>query len=165
MPVMDGRVAIGKLRADPEVRHIPIMAVSAIPEWETAGGDLAMCKPINESRFIDNMHLLLGDGKREPDLLCRFLILHEAGKLPSAVPESFRSSCEVSYCPIAELAVRLGEGFHGMVAIPTELPDRVAPAMLQSAPSLEVMIMPAGEEDMAAPTSTLSLREHRREPI
>ena len=38
MPVMDGRTTIALLRADPELCHIPIMVVSAIPGFDTAGG-------------------------------------------------------------------------------------------------------------------------------
>jgi CheY-like chemotaxis protein len=66
MPVMDGRTAIVNLRADMELRNIPIMVISAIPGWESAGGDLAMPKPLDEARFLENSRMLLGGGEGSP---------------------------------------------------------------------------------------------------
>ena len=142
MPVMDGRTAIVRLRADPELQHIPIMVISAIPGWETAGGDLSMGKPLDESRFLENVRLLVG---REPNAVSRnvrFLVLHEANERPVMAPGSFSVRGDVSFCPLDELSVRIESGFQGMVAIPTHLMARVDLNMLQTTPSLEVMIMP-----------------------
>lgn len=142
MPVMDGHTAIVKLRADPDLQHIPIMVVSAIPGWEKAGGDLAMGKPIDESRFLENVHLLLGDRHLSAGGKVRFLVLHEAGETPSLAPGGFSIHCEVLFCPLDELPGRIQSGFQGMVVIPTHLLGQVDLTMLQGTPSLEVMIMP-----------------------
>lgn len=142
MPVMDGHTAIVKLRADPDLQHIPIMVVSAIPGWEKAGGDLAMGKPIDESRFLENVHLLLGDRDHSASGKVRFLVLHDAGETPALTPGGFSVHCEVMFCPLDELPGRIQSGFQGMVVIPTHLLGQVDLTMLQGTPSLEVMIMP-----------------------
>jgi len=142
MPVMDGHTAIVKLRADPDLQHIPIMVVSAIPGWEKAGGDLAMGKPIDESRFLENVHLLLGDRNLSAGGKVRFLVLHDAGEMPALTPGGFSVHCEVVFCPLDELPGRIQSGFQGMVVIPTHLLGQVDLTMLQGTPSLEVMIMP-----------------------
>lgn len=154
MPVMDGRTAIGRLRADPELRRIPIMVISAIPGWETAGGDVAMSKPLDERCFVENIHVLLRDGRadaggREVD----FLVLYADGQAKSAVPESFSAYCRVSFCPVGDLISRVQAGFEGMVAIPVDLLNKVDIDFLNATPALKVMIMPvaaAGADGMAS---------------
>ena len=142
MPVMDGRTAIVKLRADPELQHIPIMVVSAIPGWETAGGDLAMPKPLDEPRFLKNIHLLLGRGETVESKKVLFLVLYEAEADLRPAPSDFSAHCEVDFCPVNDLSARIRSGFQGMVAIPTDLLDKVDLSMLNAVPSLEIMIMP-----------------------
>lgn len=143
MPVMDGRTAIAHLRANPETQHIPIMVVSAIPGWESAGGDVAMCKPIDEPRFLENVGLLLGSGQlASPPRGLRFLVLHEAGQTPEVAPGAFSEYCEITFCSLSDLTVRIRDGFHGMVVVPTELIDKVDLPMLQKTAALEIMIMP-----------------------
>ncbi|MCE5182714.1 MAG: response regulator [Betaproteobacteria bacterium] len=142
MPVMDGRIAITKLRADPELQHIPIMVVSAISGWETAGGDMAMAKPLDESRFLKNIHLLLnGDEIAEPKKI-RFLVIYEMERNSAMAPSGFTAHCEMDFCPVDELSSRIQSGFQGMVAIPVNLLSKIDLNMLNAAPSLEVMIMP-----------------------
>ncbi len=142
MPVMDGRTAILKLRADPDLHHIPILVISAIPGWDTAGGDMAMCKPLDESRFISSVHLLLGGEKQGASRRAHFLVLHEASESPAITPGSFSAQCEVEFCALDRLLERIQTGFQGMVVIPTHLIGSVDLTMLQASPSLEVMIMP-----------------------
>ncbi|MDP2810963.1 MAG: hybrid sensor histidine kinase/response regulator [Rhodocyclaceae bacterium] len=142
MPVMDGRTAILKLRADPDLQHIPIMVISAIPGWESAGGDLAMDKPLDEPRFLANVHLLLDSEKTPLSKTVHCLMLHEASEAPAMTPGSFSAHCEVEFCALDMLPDRIESGFQGMVAIPTHLIGRVDLSLLQAAPSLEVMIMP-----------------------
>jgi len=141
---MDGRTAINLLRADPELKRIPIMVISAIPGWETAGGDVAMSKPLDETRFVENIHLLLNDataGNAETKKV-HFLVLYEEGRSPTMVPGGFAAYCEVGFCPIKELPARIQAGFQGMVAIPADLLNQVDIGFLNATPSLEVMIMP-----------------------
>ncbi|TAN53389.1 MAG: response regulator, partial [Methylococcaceae bacterium] len=142
MPVMDGRTAIVKLRADPSLQHIPIMVISAIPGLETAGGDLAMGKPLEEPRFLENVHLLLDGEQHTASRRAHFLVLHEASEPPAMTPASFSAQCKVEFCALDKLTERLQCGFQGMVVVPTHLIGSVDLGMLQAAPSLEVMIMP-----------------------
>ncbi len=150
MPVMDGHTAITRLRADPALQHIPIMVVSAIPGWEKAGGDLAMCKPINEPRFLDNIRLLLGGGAPSGSATLHFLILHDAGEAPPVAPNGFSAQCEVAFCPLEELPARIRQGFQGMVVVPTHLLGKVDLNLLQGTPSLEVMILPVQADKLSA---------------
>ena len=142
MPVMDGHTAIINLRADPELQHIPIMVVSAVPGWETAGGDLAMDKPIDEQRFLENARILLDRDAGPPTRTVRFLMLHESNQMPETTPASFTARCEVEYCPLDALPARLQVGFRGMVVVPTSLLGKVDLGLLQAVPNLEIMIMP-----------------------
>ncbi len=142
MPVMDGRTAIAKLRADPVLQHIPIMVVSALPDWDTAGGDLAMTKPLDEPRFLKNIHLLLGDGEIAELRKMHFLVLYETDRDSAMAPGGFTVHCEVDFCRIDELPARIQSGFQGMLAVPVNLLDKVDLHMLNAAASLEVMIMP-----------------------
>ncbi|MBS4098351.1 MAG: response regulator [Sulfuricella sp.] len=144
MPVMDGRTAITLLRADADLKHIPIMVISAIPGWESAGGDVAMSKPLDESRFVNNIHLLLNDPAADVARANKvhFLVLYQEGQTPAMVPGGFAAYCEVGFCPVNELSARIQAGFQGMVAIPADLLNQVDIGFLNATPSLEVMIMP-----------------------
>ena len=142
MPVMDGRTAIAKLRADPGLQHIPVMVVSALPGWDTAGGDLAMPKPLDEPHFLKNIHLLLGRSESVGSKEMHFLVLYEMERDSAMVPSGFSAHCEMDFCPLDELSARIQPGFQGMVVVPTDLLDKVDLHMLNAAPSLEVMIMP-----------------------
>ena len=142
MPVMDGRTAIVKLRADPRLQHIPIMVISAIPGWDTAGGDLAMAKPLDEPHFLKNIHLLLGRGETTETRKVHFLVLYEVERDTAMAPGDFTAHCEVDFCSLEELSARIQSGFQGMLVIPTDLLNKVDLSMLNGVPSLEVMIMP-----------------------
>jgi len=142
MPVMDGRTAIVKLRADPQLQHIPIMVISAIPGWDTAGGDLAMAKPLDEPHFLNNIHLLLGRGETAEAKKVHFLVLYEVERDAAMAPGDFTAHCEVDFCSLDELSARIQAGFRGMLVIPTDLLNKVDLSMLNGIPSLEVMIMP-----------------------
>ena len=142
MPVMDGRAAIAKLRADPELQRIPIMVVSALPGWETAGGDLAMGKPLDEPRFLKNILLLLGRGENVEAKKVRFLVLYDVERNQAMAPGGLSAQCEVDFCPLKELPARIHEGFDGMLVVPTDLLNKVDLSMLNAVSSLEVMIMP-----------------------
>ena len=142
MPVMDGHTAITKLRADPELQHIPIMVISALPGWETAGGDFAMGKPLDEPHFLKNIHLLLGRSESTESKIIHFLVLYEGEQNVMMEPNGFAAHCEVDFCPLNELAARIRSGFQGMVVVPSDLLNKVDLIMLNGVPSLEVMIMP-----------------------
>lgn len=160
MPVMDGHTAILKLRADPDLQHIPIMVVSAVPGWEMAGGDLAMDKPVDEQRFLENTRLLLGRESNSPTRTVRFLMLHDPDHPPESAPSSFTARCEMEYCALDALPVRLQAGFHGMVVVPTALLGKIDLGLLQATPNLEIMIMPQQNEP-----ASLALLQSPKNPV
>ena len=143
MPVMDGRSAIALLRADPELRHIPIMVISAIPDLETAGGDLAMSKPPDEGLFVENIRALLNQPSSGREQTLHFLVLYEDGREPAGAPTGYAARCEVDFCPVGDLPARIRAGFKGMVAIPADLLKQVDIGALNAEPSLQLMIIPA----------------------
>lgn len=143
MPVMDGQTAILRLRADPQLRHIPIMVISAIPGWDAAGGDLAMGKPLEEPCFLENVHLLLDGNQRTARNSAHFLVLHDGPDIPALAPGNFGAQCKIEFCLLENLMPRIQSGFQGLVVIPSHLIGNVDLCMLQATPSLEVMIMPA----------------------
>jgi signal transduction histidine kinase len=142
MPVMDGRTAIAKLRADPASQHIPIMVVSALPGWDAAGGDLSMPKPLDETRFLKNIHVLLGRSASVGSKKMHFLVLYDLERDSAMAPGGFTAHCEVDFCPIDELHSRIQSGFNGILLVPVDLLNKVDLSMLNAIPSLEVMIMP-----------------------
>jgi hypothetical protein len=103
-----------------------------------------MSKPLDEARFVENIHSLLDDtdGAGVQTKKVHFLVLYEEGQSPAMVPGGFTAYCEVGFCPVGELLDRVQAGFQGMVAIPADLLSRVDIGFLNATPALEVMIMP-----------------------
>jgi hypothetical protein len=129
------------------------MVVSAVPGRENAGGDLAIDKPIDEPRFLENIRLLLDRDGHPPTRTVHFLMLHEANQPPESAPSSFTARCEMEYCSLDALPVRLHAGFRGMVVVPSSLLSKVDLSLLQSTPNLEIMIMPQAAEPTGMPAS------------
>jgi len=71
MPRMDGYQAARALKGDPELRHIPLLAVSAyamVGDWETvmaSGFDGYLTKPIDPETFVHDVEQLL-EHSRQP---------------------------------------------------------------------------------------------------
>ena len=63
MPGMDGGAAISRLREDPLTQAVPVLVLSAYPELETAGGDAALRKPVDENAFLKAVKCLLQGGR------------------------------------------------------------------------------------------------------
>lgn len=141
MPVMDGRTAIHRLRADAGLSHIPIVVVSAVPGYEQAGGDMAMGKPVDEALLLNSCRLLLrGVGTPVEGTPCLVLAGPGAGEgVP--VPASI-STGEVCQCPREELLARVREGFNGLVVIPAEMVPQLDGEFLRAVIALQVLIVP-----------------------
>ena len=66
MPVMDGWEATRRIKAQPELRHIPIIAITSHAmigdeaKARAAGCDDYMAKPIHEDELLAKIHHLLG---------------------------------------------------------------------------------------------------------
>ncbi len=69
LPGMNGKEAIRAIRADPERRHIPIVALTAhaiLNERDAimaSGADLLITKPIDEDELIGTIAALVGKGR------------------------------------------------------------------------------------------------------
>ncbi|MBS1190893.1 MAG: signal transduction histidine kinase [Rhodocyclaceae bacterium] len=161
MPVMDGYTAIARLRDDPVLGRIPIMVISALPGWEKAGGNLAMGKPLDEQRFVENIHLLLhGADYVRSDRKLQLLVLYDEHPAPTLMAGGYTAACDVGFCPVAELSARIRAGFQGMVVVPADLLGKVDIGFLDATPSLEVMIVPvpaAGDKAFAVPAQPQAL--------
>jgi CheY-like chemotaxis protein len=59
MPVMDGRELIRRLREDPDLRDVPVLLVTAVPE-PTAGADAMVRKPFGPADVLDKVERTLG---------------------------------------------------------------------------------------------------------
>jgi two-component system, cell cycle response regulator DivK len=62
MPVMDGREAIRRLRADDRTRHIPIIVCSAHAGGENLLADAVLEKPFSLHHLLSEVRRLVGGG-------------------------------------------------------------------------------------------------------
>ncbi len=73
LPHVTGLELIGRMRADPRLRDVPIMAVTAYAGREdedrirAAGADAYVSKPISVLRFVAEVQALLAGGGASPE--------------------------------------------------------------------------------------------------
>ncbi len=142
MPIMDGRTAIAHLRADPATRHIPIMVLSALPDMDSAGGTLAMGKPLNEGVFLKNLELLLGRVAVADQKQMRFVILYDTQRENAMKPGGFTAHCELDYCSLDELENHIQSNIQDILLIPADLLDKIDLNRLHASCAVKVMIVP-----------------------
>jgi two-component system cell cycle response regulator DivK len=69
LPVIDGWEATRRLKADPDLRHIPVIALTAHAmrgdeeKALAAGCDDYLTKPIDEDILVKKLHWILGAGR------------------------------------------------------------------------------------------------------
>lgn len=142
MPVMDGHTAISILHSDENLKHIPIIVVSALPEFSSSEGDVAMCKPLDEALFIKNVQLLLKDNSNSnQNAKIQMLALYDNEQMLDSMHKNFADYCNVTYCTLEELTPYVENNFNGLVAIPYELLNKIDLTYLTNKSSLEVMIL------------------------
>ncbi|MGP4111980.1 response regulator [Streptomyces sp. 4N509B] len=68
MPRLDGLGAVGRLRADPHTRHIPLVLVSAsvVPRHAPVGVDAAVAKPFVPAELVSVVRRLAAEGRGGP---------------------------------------------------------------------------------------------------
>lgn len=137
MPGMDGETAIKCLRNNPFTRNIPILVLSALTDGVSAGGDVALTKPVDDVRLVEVVRALL----LEKDLRRDCMVLGEEEDLAldglSVIcPDNvvFRSP-EVIWKDIED-------GFRGTILIPSELDDKIDMKLLSKLPDIAVVILP-----------------------
>ncbi|MBF0438129.1 MAG: hybrid sensor histidine kinase/response regulator [Magnetococcales bacterium] len=148
MPVLDGRQTMVHLHQDPKLSQIPVIVLSAMPDFDQVGGSVAMSKPIDEQRLLLGMRLLLLGRKQDlgvESMPC--LALNEPVPLASnRLPGIIRVG-DVVYCDREELLRRVGEGFKGLVTVPTEALHSMDGTFWEQLSSLDVLILPAAQKE------------------
>jgi len=138
MPGMDGHTAIKCLRNNPFTHHIPILVLSALTDGVTAGGDIALTKPVDDVRLVEVVRALL----LEKDVRRSCLILsddddeYEYEELTVICPEN------VTFCPPDNIWGHVEKGFKGTIFIPAELSGRLDIELLARLPDVAVVILP-----------------------
>jgi Signal transduction histidine kinase len=138
MPDMDGRTAIRCLRHNPFTRHIPILVLSALSEGVSAGGDVALTKPVDEERLVEIVRALL----LNKDVRRSCLVL---GDVDDMIFEGLTVFCpeDTTYCPSEEIWHHVENGFKGTIFIPAELTEGLDIDALSRLPEVSVVILPA----------------------
>jgi signal transduction histidine kinase/DNA-binding response OmpR family regulator len=123
MPDMDGKTAITLLRADPNLRQIPIIVISVLPERDRVGGDAFFEKPIDEERLLASTRLLLRRGQSGPDMTNGapqdFLIVNLPDRRTS-LPSMPGDDGKITFCSLDMMEQSLQSGFSGMLVLPAE---------------------------------------------
>ncbi|MEO5331459.1 MAG: ATP-binding protein [Magnetococcus sp. YQC-5] len=143
MPVLDGRQTMMLLHQSPKLNRVPVIILSAMPDFDQVGGAMAMSKPIDEHRLLRSMRLLLRGRRQETESeLMPCLLLNGPTPIPLyRLPEVIRLG-EVTCCDQQELMQRVQEGFRGLVTIPTEMIAHVDGTFWERLSSLDVLILP-----------------------
>jgi PAS domain S-box-containing protein len=145
MPSMDGRAVMNVLRGDPELRHVPILVISAIPEGDPGWGDAALPKPIDEDKLLETVHSLLTRrySKRLVTVLLRIF--------PDRRDAFFAlSGGEVARLDEAQFKQAAADGFPGTLVVPAKAARREDIRQALDRPGLHVLILPE-EPEPAAP--------------
>lgn len=137
MPGMDGHTAIKCLRTNPFTRNIPILVLSALTDAMSAGGDIALTKPVDDTRLIEVVRALL----LEKDVRRSCLVLggpdeYEYEDLTVVTPEN------IEFCPLDDIWKHIEKGFKGTIFIPAELGEQVDISLLSRIPDVSVVILP-----------------------
>jgi signal transduction histidine kinase/DNA-binding response OmpR family regulator len=123
MPDMDGKTAIGLLRADSTLQQIPIIVVSALPYRDQAGGDASFEKPVDDEALLASARLLLRqyrDGRTDSfDANQDYLVVNMSDR-ETKLPSMPAAGDHIVYCGMDEMDQRLLSGFSGVLVVPAE---------------------------------------------
>lgn len=123
MPDMDGKTAIGLLRADSALQQIPVIVISALPDPDRAGGDASFEKPVDEEHLLASTRLLLrrgvdGHAKDRPSAQDFLVVNARDGK--TRLPSMPAADNHIVFCRMEDVTERLLSGFSGMLVVPAE---------------------------------------------
>lgn len=144
MPIMDGSEAISILKKHDNLKHIPVIVLSAFNDMFSAKGDLVFDKPINEQRLIDSVFMLIHKDKFESTHAC--LVVCNDHRNIVNVPNINISHYDV--CRIDELPVKLKHGFKGLIMIPSDILDEVDMLSISNHEDVQLLIIPNKYEDL-----------------
>jgi signal transduction histidine kinase/DNA-binding response OmpR family regulator len=138
MPVMDGQTCIRRLREDPNLRHIPVVVISALQDIESAGGDAALAKPLDEQRLLEALNALLFEEHAQPG---DCLVLY-SGAVPLKGPRLKVCGGPTQFCHVDELWQRVKAGFEGTVVVPQDISRDVDFGRLCQNRRIQTVIVP-----------------------
>jgi PAS domain S-box-containing protein len=137
MPSMDGRAVMNVLRGDPELKHVPILVISAIPEGDPGWGDATLPKPIDEDKLLEAVHALLTRrySKRLVTVLLRIF--------PDQREAFFAlSGGEISRLNEDQFKQAAACGFVGTLVVPARAARREDIRQALDRPGLHVLVLP-----------------------
>jgi len=137
MPGMDGKQAIAALRANPELREIPVVAVSILPDRAKAGADAAFAKPIDEERLVKTILALV---RREGAQA--FTLLRAGEKEAVGTEKMVLCPSGASFCGAPELADRIRNGFAGTVIVSGRAAVEFDQDFFAANPHVQFIILP-----------------------
>lgn len=137
MPGMDGHAAIKCLRNNPFTRHIPILVLSALTDAVSAGGDIALTKPVDDVRLVEVARSLL----LEKDVRKSCIVMGEAKDFNHDDMTVIRPE-KVTFCPPEEIWKHVEKGFTGTIFIPVELEEKLDISLLTRLPNVAVVLLP-----------------------
>ena len=137
MPGMDGSSAIRCLRRSPFTRHIPILVLSALTDGFSAGGDVALTKPVDDVRLLEVAHSLLTE--RDVRRSCLYLGEEDDAALKRC---SVADAEDVTFVTLPGIWDQVDAGFKGTVFLPSEASEVVDIRRLAAVPGVSVVVLP-----------------------
>ena len=137
MPGMGGQETIRELKADERFSNIPILVISSAGECRTAGGDIAMFKPLNGDTILQVVAAFLG---RQTATLPA-LSVGTAGICPLPV----LCGEDVTHCTKEDMWQMVESGFKGTVVVPESHVQDIDVQRLSSHVRLQVILVPSEE--------------------
>ncbi|NDV18554.1 response regulator [Pseudodesulfovibrio sp. JC047] len=138
MPLMDGREAIKSLRSDPVTQGIPILVITALSGEEDNGGDMALTKPVDETRLLEAARNLLGRRR-----VCKPCIV--LGQRADCHGEDLSLMCadDISFVSEVDFWAKWGRDFRGTVFIPARKSGTINLERLTKLSGVSIVILPS----------------------
>ncbi len=136
MPDMDGEEVIRQLRANPDLKNIPIVVITLLQGYQNNEADATIRKPIEKDNLLNALDSLTG---RTP-VRSPILALHRNAAKDLDTNFSLDSD-SIEYCNEMELWRRIEAGFQGMVLLPAWELKTLEVSRLTSSPGLQVVIL------------------------
>ncbi|THB68689.1 MAG: response regulator [Desulfovibrio sp.] len=120
MPGMDGRVAVQEFKADPALRHIPLVIISIMYDRNNVGGDASLDKPVDEDKLLVVVNDLIRKHHKSMEI-CLLL------STPGAEPTPQADICgELLICDsLEDFRAHIQSGFSGTVLLPASMSNAV----------------------------------------
>lgn len=146
MPSMDGRAVMNTLRGDADLKNVPILVISAIPEGDPGWGDAALGKPIDEDKLLEAVHALLTRRYSKRLVTALLRIFPDRREAYYAL-----AGGEVTRLSEAEFLRTANRGFAGTLVVPAKAARRQEIRQALDQNGLHVLILPEEPEPATGP--------------